>query len=267
MTTKDWLRSATAQLKDAKIDTARLDALVLLGDLLNKNSAQLLAMPEVTLTVEQQQGLAEQLKRRQQHEPLAYIRGKSEFYGREFAVNKHVLVPRPETEAMIDLFKALPKAAQKAVVDVGTGSGALAITVACELGEVQVIATDISPGALKVARQNCVKHQATVDLKEADLIEGVRLPLEATILANLPYVPDNYQINQAATHEPKLALFAGPDGLDLYQRLFKQLNAQKHRGYLLTESLPFQHHYLAQLARRHGYALENRQDLIQVFSC
>jgi release factor glutamine methyltransferase len=262
-----WLRQTTQQLTDAGIETARLDAFVLLQDLLNKNSAQLLAEPDTPLTNEQVRELKKAVARREKHEPLAYIRGKTEFYGREFAVNQDVLVPRPETETMIELFLKLPKNAKKTVVDVGTGSGAIAITVACELHEVQVLATDISPEALKVARQNCVKHQATVDLHKTDLIKGLQLPAGATVLANLPYVPVNYAgLNKAATQEPAVALFAGPDGLDLYKSLFEQLEAHGHKGYLLTEALSFQHHHLARLARSYGYVLEARQDFIQVFA-
>ena len=266
MKTSQFIQQATKQLTAAGIETARLDALVLLQDLLNKNSAQLLAEPDTPLTDEQVSELTKAVARRQTHEPLAYIRGKSEFFGREFTVNKDVLVPRPETEAMIELFLKLPKAAHKTVVDVGAGSGAIAITVACELHEVQILATDISPEALKVARQNCVKHQATVDLRKTDLIKDLQLPARATVLANLPYVPENYAINQAAAQEPAVALFAGPDGLDLYKRLFEQLKAAQHTGYLLTEALPAQHHHLATLARSYDYVLEAAQDFIQVFT-
>lgn len=266
MTVNDWLLAATEELTAANIETARLDALVLLSDELNKNSAQLLAAPDVILSKPQLQGLEADLERRKQHEPLAYIRQKSEFFGREFAVNQDVLIPRPETETMIELALKLPPAARKSFVDVGTGSGAIAITLACELGAVQVLATDISPAALAVARGNCVKHQATVDLHQADLLKDVPLPDGVTVVANLPYVPDNYTINPAAAHEPPLALFAGPDGLDLYRRLFEQLKAANHRGYVLTEALPAQHHYLAQLARSYGYTQEDRQDFIQVFA-
>jgi release factor glutamine methyltransferase len=265
MLVHSWLTAATKQLSDAGVPTARLDALVLLADLLNKNSAQVLANSGTPLSIEQQSVLAAQLERRQKHEPLAYIRGHAEFYGREFVVSPAVLVPRPESEAMIEQLKALPATAQQVIIDVGTGSGALAITAACELHETLVTATDIDPECLKIARQNAKEHQATVDLKQADLLKGVSVPALATILANLPYVPDNYAINQAATHEPALALFAGPDGLDLYRKLFEQLKDAQHRGYLITEALPSQHHHLAQLARSYNYLQEAKEDFIQVF--
>jgi release factor glutamine methyltransferase len=258
-----WLARTTKQLKEKGISTPRLDALVLLGDELNKNSAQLLASPDLELSNEQQQRLELLVKRRKQHEPLAYIRGKCEFYGREFYVNRDVLVPRPETETMIEMLKSLPSSAQKSVVDVGTGSGAIAITVACELSDVAVLATDIDANCLKVARQNCSKHQLAIDLVRANLLEAVKIPHAATILANLPYVPDEYTINESALKEPKLAIFGGQDGLDLYRQLFKQLGG--HHGYVLTESLPFQHGSLAQIAQGAGYRLEATDDFIQLF--
>ncbi len=263
MTVNDWLLNATKELAEANIQTARLDALVLLSDMLNKNSAQLLAAPELIVSTEQQQRLNEQILRRKSHEPLAYIRRKCEFYGREFIVNQHVLVPRPETETMIELLKKLPKQNRQAVVDVGTGSGAIAITVACELGAVQVIATDIDPECLKVARQNAVKHQATIDFVNTDLVLGVTIPDSATILANLPYVPNAHAVNEAATHEPTKAIFGGQDGLDYYRTLFKQLNS--HMGYVLAEALPSQHGQLQKIAGDSGYSLLNTDDFIQVF--
>jgi release factor glutamine methyltransferase len=222
-----------------------------------------LAEPDAPLSNEQQQRLDGLLERRKQHEPLAYIRQKCEFYDREFYVSQDVLVPRPETETMIELVKELRS---KAVVDVGTGSGAIAITVACELHEVQVLATDIDAKCLKVARQNCAKHQATVDLIQTNLVDDIKLPKDAVILANLPYVPDEHTINQAALHEPKLAIFGGQDGLKLYRELFGQLKDKKHRGYVLTESLPPQHAELAKVAHKAGYKLLRTDDFIQLFS-
>lgn len=266
MTIDKWLKNAVRRFKKHDIPTARLDALVLLEDTLNTDRAQLLAHPETTLTNEQQKHLATLISRRSTHEPLAYIRGKTEFYGRDFILTPAVLEPRPESETMIDLLKKLPPEARKAVIDVGTGSGALAITAALELGTVQIIATDIDTACLVVARQNCQKHKVTIDLKQADLIEDITLPIGTTILANLPYVPDSYHINEAAAMEPRLAIFGGEDGLDLYHRLFNQLASQTNKpAYVLTESLPFQHQALAKIAKQHGYTILQAQDFIQIF--
>lgn len=266
MTVSQWLKTATAQLNIAGIGTARLDATVLLADVLNKNSAQVLAHTDQPLAAEHIKLLNKQLKRRASHEPLAYIRGRTEFYGREFIVNKHVLEPRPETETMIDLALKLPGIQGSCVVDVGTGSGAIAITLACELHEVQVLATDIDPNCLKVARANADKHQATIVYSKMNLLEALKLPKDYTILANLPYVPATHTINQAAMQEPSLAIFGGPDGLDLYRQLFEQISGTTKPRYILTESLPPQHVSLAKIAAYEGYRLKTTDDFIQVFT-
>lgn len=267
MTTSNWLAQATTELTAANIGTARLDALVLLEDELGKDRAHILAHPEVELNPEQLQTLQGQITQRKAHQPLAYIRGKTEFYGREFIITPEVLEPRPESETMIELLKTLPPDARQTIVDVGTGSGALAITAALELVTVQAIATDIDPSCLVVARKNCEKHKTTVELIETNLIEGLKIPANTTLLANLPYVPNDYTINDAATMEPKLAIFGGVDGLDLFRELFKQARGQAHPPVaILTESLPFQHEALAKIAAESGYVQDTEDDFIQVFS-
>ncbi len=267
-TTSKWLVESSTLLSKAGIATSRLDCLVLLEDCLSKDRAHLLAHPEEKLNTEQISTLRSQIIRREKHEPLAYIRGKTEFYGRDFAITHAVLEPRPETETMIDLLKQLEPVARKTVIDVGTGSGAIGITAAIELGEVQVLATDIDPNCLKIARQNCIKHKATVALIETDLLKGVSAPKGATILSNLPYVPNDFVINQAALHEPRIAIFGGPDGLDLYRKLFRQIKESGVKPtYILTESLPTQHKKLAAVANESGFGLAKSVDFIQLFSC
>lgn len=266
-TINKWLTAATQQLQHANIGTARLDALVLLEDCLGVDRAYILAHPETVISRSQQTTLSRQLARRAAHEPLAYIRCKTEFYGRDFIVSPAVLEPRPESETMIEQLLTLPRNHINTVVDVGTGSGALAITAALELGTVGVMATDIDPDCLKVARLNCKKHAATVDLHQTDLIDGLQLPAGTVLLANLPYVPDSYQINQAAMKEPRLAIFGGVDGLDLFRTLFAQAQSQATPPtWVLTESLPFQHPTLAQIATEHGYQQISDEDFIQTFS-
>lgn len=266
-TINNWLQAATEQLQQAGIGTARLDALVLLEDCLGANRARLLAHPEAAITKGQLLRLNQQLARRELHEPLAYIRGKTEFYGRDFVVSPAVLEPRPESETMIEQLLTLPRSHLTSVVDVGTGSGALAVTAALELGTVDVMATDIDPDCLEVARQNCKKHAAAVDFRQTNLIDGLQSPSGTVLLANLPYVPDSYQINQAALQEPHLAIFGGSDGLDLFRELFTQTKAQNTQPtWIITESLPFQHQSLAQIAAEHGYQQIAEEDFIQTFS-
>lgn len=270
LTVSQWLKQASKQLTTAGIGTARLDALVLLSDSLDKNRAHLLAHPELKLTHEQQYELQKLLDRRLAHEPLAYIRGKTEFYGREFNLNKDVLEPRPESEAMFDLLKGLPSISTEShIIDVGTGSGALAITAKLEFPETTVSAIDINAKCLVVARSNAQKHHVNIDFIHSDLLTNIEslIPTQPCILlANLPYVPDSYQVNEAASHEPKRAIFGGADGLTLYRRLFKQL-AELHDipFFVFTEALPFQHSELENIARTQNFNIVTQEDFIQVF--
>lgn len=273
MTVNEFLRLNIKRLEAADVPSARLDCLVLLEDALDKDRGYLLAHPELALHNKQLKKLDSQIERRAQHEPLAFVRGKTEFYGREFYVNKRVLEPRPESETMIDLLKNLisknrPWKTWK-IADVGTGSGALAITAKLEIPDAEVVATDIDPACLKVARKNSKKLGAAVKFLQGDLLEPV-VPLPTAhyiLLCNLPYVPDNFTINQAAMNEPRQAIFGGSDGLDLYRRLFAHIERLPQKPQcILTESLPFQHEKLAEISQTAGYGLQTSQDFIQVFA-
>lgn len=267
MTVSECLQHSTKVLTQAGIATARLDALVLLEDILHTNRAQLLAEPAMNVTPEQQEELSIALARRTRHEPLSYIRGKTEFYGRAFSLNRHVLEPRAESEAIIDLLKTSHLPAHPIIVDVGTGSGALAITAKLELPHADVFGIDIDRACLSIANQNATTLRADCTFLEGDLLQP--LPSDIiphALLCNLPYVPDDFQINAAAMHEPRLAIFGGPDGLDLYRMLFAQVQARELPNLLVfTESLPRQHAALANIAAAHGYAQTDEVDFIQVF--
>lgn len=259
---------AVRQLNEASISTARLDVLVLLEDCTSHDRAYLLAHPELQLSDAAIATLEQQIKRRADHEPLAYIRGRTEFYGREFIINSHVLEPRPESETIIELLKALPLATVTTVIDVGTGSGALAITAALELPDIQTMAIDIDAECLKVARQNSEHHNAGVKIVQGDLLSPLvgSQPDKYALLCNLPYVPESFHINQAATHEPPLAIFGGPDGLAVYRKLFKQISDLQIKPlYVITESMPPQHEQLIALAAVHSYAVWRQDDFVHVF--
>lgn len=279
-TTNHWLKQATDQLKAAGVSSARLDTLVLLEDATGKDRSWLLAHPEQNIVSCLRKGrtlaqLQKQVQRRTQHEPLAYIRGKSEFYGRDFQVTPDTLEPRPETETIIDLLKQIVSKEKRAtskeltIADIGTGSGCLAITAKLECSAARVYATDISEECLEVASKNAKHLGASVEFLRGNLLEPVtaHCSLLTALLCNLPYVPDGHTINQAAMFEPKMAIFGGPDGLDLYRELFTQLKQLASvPAYILTESLPFQHTELAQIAESAGYKLKTSQDFIQLFS-
>jgi release factor glutamine methyltransferase len=288
MTIKNWLVSSQNILHKAAISSDRLDCLILLEDATQKDRAWLLAHPEVELAELGAIGptyhkLQSQIERRARHEPLAYIRSKTEFYGREFMVNNHTLEPRPETETMIELFLNLAKDSglgtrDFTVVDVGTGSGAIAITAKLELPDATVYATDIDKKCIETAKQNAGKLTADVTFLQGNLLEPILSttyhlpPTKLVILANLPYVPDSHTINQAAMFEPRHAIFGGVDGLDLYREMFTQLTNLKSKVHnpkaiqIFTESLPFQHTELATIAKSHGFKLHKTEDLIQVFT-
>ncbi len=267
----EFLASAIQQLSAAGISTARLDCLVLLEDVLNTNRTQILAHPERKLTEVEAHKLDAMLARRSNHVPLAYVRGKTEFYGRDFAINTHVLEPRPESETMLDMLQELAPA-PRTIVDVGTGSGALAITAKRLVPNAIVYAIDIDDKCLQLAKRNATSLNADITFLSGNLIEPLRdVPLNTPLilLCNLPYVPDEFHINRAATHEPRLALFGGPDGLDLYRQLFVQITGQSshHRPEaILAESLPPQHEVLASIAANHGYRMSHELDFIQLFT-
>ena len=263
MTINSWLKQAQITLETAGITTARLDCLVLLEDVSNHDRSWILAYPDYELQGSEIEILNTKIAQRATHLPLAYLRGKAEFYGREFQVTPHTLVPRPETETLIELLKSLNLAPGTRLLDVGTGSGAIAITAYLELQGVHVSACDIDPECLEVARSNAAGLDAEVHFFESDLL--TRTEPQDAVVANLPYVPDNFEINLAASHEPRHALFGGPDGLDLYRRMFEQL-ADAPARYVLTESLPPQHETLAAIAKAAGFSLDKTDDFIQLFS-
>jgi release factor glutamine methyltransferase len=273
MTVNDWLNATIDTFGTHGIDSARLDAMILLGDEIGHDKAWLIAHPEHVLQIENINNLSTKVMQRCTHIPLAYIRGYVEFYGRQFLVNSHVLVPRPETEAMIDLllslFSQTAESTNTIAIDVGTGSGAIAITAQLECPELRTLAIDIDSHCLEVATQNAEHLGATVAFKQGDLLDSLsQRDLAAdtvVLLANLPYVPSSYPINKAAAHEPSLALFSGQDGLDHYRALFKQAGSIHNKLYILTESLDTQHNSLYALAQENGYELLKSEGLVQLF--
>lgn len=266
MKANDWLVKATKQLEQAGIGTARLDALVLLEDITGVDRAKLLAEPGLEISASQAKKLKNLFSQRAQHIPLAYIRGITEFYGREFLITPAVLEPRPESETIIDLLKNLSGLpAQPRIGDVGTGSGALGITAKLELPEARLELIEIDPEALEVVKTNVDKFTLEIPVIESDLLATTTTAYEV-LLCNLPYVPDDYRINTAALHEPRLAIFGGPDGLDVYRKLFKQLAPRPIKPlYILSESLPWEHAKLKAIAQSAGYRMAQEIDFIQLF--
>lgn len=264
MKISEWLFTAMAKLGDAGVDSPRRDALVLLEDTLEKDRSWVLAHPEYEIQNDALEAVNKLIQRRINREPLAYIRKKAWFYGRFFYVNESVLVPRPESEAFIDLVK---KCRPKSVLEIGTGSGCIAITLALELENTSITATDTSTTALDVARKNIAKHRVKISLKENYLLDGLLLDsAPEALVANLPYVPDGLITSPEIEVEPKEALFAGESGMDLYESLWGQVFSAPYKPrYIFTESLESQHSHMSMLAAQSSYSVAKSEGLIQKF--
>jgi release factor glutamine methyltransferase len=237
------LRDAAARLTQSGSETPRLDAEVLLGHVLRVDRATLLAGPEAGVGPERAHEFEELVERRASGEPVSYIRGLKEFYGLAFTVDPRALIPRPETETLVELALArisealtsAPRSESTPLVawDVGTGSGAIVVAIAVECrrrgygGDVRFRATDASAEALALAVENAVAHGVAdaIDFATADLTDAPdRAPVEL-LLANLPYIPTGElpTLPVAASFEPVTALDGGYDGLDVVRRLIGQL--------------------------------------------
>jgi len=252
---KEWLAQATKTLSAAGIPSARLDALLFLSDTLRQSKSWLLAHDDEPLHPAQLAALQSALEARRDRQPVAYIRGHQEFYGREFRVTPTTLIPRPESEEGIELLKSLQPLAGQTIIDVGTGTGCLAITAALELPSVRVIACDISPEALKVAAHNAQALKASVTFFKSDLLAAISQPVEV-IIANLPYVDPSWERSAETEFEPSLALFAEHEGLALIYKLITQTTTKlKDSGALLLEADPQQHAAIAQAAVHAGFTV------------
>ena len=224
---------ATQDFKTRGIESPRLDAELILCDVLGLTRTQLIIDYDRELEDPELVKLRAMIQRRRTREPMAYLRGHREFYGREFAVDRRVLVPRPDTETLIDV--ALKRTAERSlgtrILDLCTGSGAIAITLAKERRTARVLGTDISEDALAVARQNARTLGAyNVGFVAADLFEGVGLVLDRAgmrrrfelVVSNPPYIPSEEigtLMADVRDHEPRLALDGGADGLDFLKRI------------------------------------------------
>ncbi|MCA9338881.1 HemK family protein methyltransferase, partial [Candidatus Saccharibacteria bacterium] len=190
-------------------------------------------------------------------------RGYKEFYGRNFTVNNTVLIPRPESEIIIEILKEIVLDTQT-IIDVGTGSGALAITAKLELPQANVFASDISEEALSIAKQNAQKLNANVIFLKSDLLKETN-DAYSVIVANLPYVDRNWDYSFETKFEPSLALFAKDNGLDLIKKLIAQTQKKlPSGGFLLLEADPRQHQVVLDFAKEHGLSLFKKQDFIVV---
>jgi release factor glutamine methyltransferase len=242
MTVHDAVTAAAAKFAADSLlsDQARRDAELLLMHRLQISRAALRAHPQRELTSPQEAAFAADVERRLCHEPIQYITGEQEFYGLALRVTPAVLIPRPETEHLVEaVLERLPKDRTIAILDIGTGSGAIAVALAVHLPQAMVTALDLSATALEVARANAAAHSVgeRIHFLESDLLEGVNAERFDAIVSNPPYIPSGERATlhpQVREHEPPQALFAGAAGLDIYERLIPQARSALLPGGLLA---------------------------------
>ena len=249
-------RDAIARLVAAGDATAVLDADLLLAHALAVRKEDLYAHPEAPLTEPAARSFDALVDRRARGEPVAYLRGVKEFYGLELVVSPAVLIPRPETEVLVEVaVRYLATREAPLVCDLGTGSGAVAIALAVELPLARVIAVDSAEEALAIARDNALRHDVVdhVEFRRGDLFEAVREPLDA-VVANLPYLTSAEVEDARGTSiafEPRAALDGGPDGLDVLRRAIADLPSRlAPRGLAFFECAPSQAEEVAFLLRK-----------------
>ena len=244
MQVKQALTQAIEQLERAEQGSPRMNAEVLLMFVLGCDRAYLYAHPERELTPDQQERYEQAIARRADGYPSQYIAGHQEFWGLDLIVNPSVLIPRPETEHIVETVLALVADInrQTKLIDVGTGSGAIALALAKSLPNARVFASDVSPAAIEVARLNAARLEldGRIEFIESDILAAVKRDASFDfVVSNPPYVPlseaDTVQ-DVVKKSEPKMAVFAGGDGLDVIRRLIPQAReALAPGGYLVME--------------------------------
>jgi release factor glutamine methyltransferase len=257
-TLREEIAGASASLEEVGCDSPRLDAELLLAHVLGVDRSQLVIRGNEEAGPDDRTRYLALLSRRASREPVAYILGRKAFRDLTFAVDPRVLIPRPETELLVEVGLTLPPGVR--VADVGTGSGAVALALKQERPDLDVVGVDISSGALSVARMNTQRLGLEVEWLEGDLLEGVSAD---AVLANLPYVADDELLPpDVAAYEPRLALLGGPDGLDVVRRLIEQAGRAARVRLIALEIGHTQAHATAALLDQAGFGqLERLADL------
>jgi release factor glutamine methyltransferase len=239
VTVRTALLQATSRLASAS-SNPHLDADLLLRHVLQKNRAWVLAHPDVLLQLPEQKAYASLIARRAAHEPVQYITGEQEFYGLRLIVTPAVLIPRPETEHLVQAvldWAATQETKALRVADIGTGSGAIAIALAHTQPLLDLDAVDLSHSALQIAKSNASAHGVAGRIRfvQSDLLHALADVRFDAIVANPPYIPAAEMLEAQVTEwEPHLALFAGADGLSIFRRLIPEASAVLKDGGLLA---------------------------------
>jgi release factor glutamine methyltransferase len=234
MTVKEALAEAYGQLEAGKVSSSRIDAQLLLAYVLEKDRAWLVAHDNESLDQEDLDAFSSLVAKRSKHTPVVHLTGKREFYGLEFEITPDVLTPRVETEQMVEwAIKYAPQNSK--LIDIGTGSGAIALAIKKHRPDLEVWATDVSDKELNVAKRNAKKLKLNIKLIQSDLFASIQDSF-STVVTNLPYLRDDADLMPEVQKEPAVALFGGEDGLELYRKFLQQLPSHLEKnGYLFTE--------------------------------
>jgi release factor glutamine methyltransferase len=276
-TLAEGLLQATDYLFSAGLEFPRDDAELILATVTESSRTCLISHPEQALTSQQELVLWRWLEKRAEHYPIQYMRGCQEFYGREFLVSREVLVPRPETELLIDVSLSLLEGRRPLrILDIGTGSGCIAITLLLEKASLSAVATDIMPAALTVARANAARRNCghRLTLLQGDVaqpLEDQRVKFDL-IVSNPPYVALSEKESVAkavAEYEPGVALYGGETGLDLFEKIFTQASRLlASNGHLVLELGPAQQAAVVDLGQAFGWIKHAlRKDLVGMDRC
>lgn len=236
MTVLEILQSTTAYFKKREIENPRLNAEHLLAHVLERKRIELYLEFERALTEEELAPLRELVRRRGQGEPLQHLLGTVEFCGRVFLCDKRGLVPRPETEELVELIlRSTGNHQPSTILDVGTGSGVIALSLAARFPEAKITATDISDDALALAQENAARLGLQVTFEKTNLLDGIDDRFDL-IVANLPYIAtgDRPTLSREVLHDPEVALFSGERGTEMICKLIDAAREQLRAGGLLA---------------------------------
>ncbi len=242
MTISDALEQAAERLRDSGVSESRREAASLLAFVLQKDAAFLIAHPEYDLSADEINTFEQYLNRRANHEPFQYIVGRQEFYHLDFEVSPDVLIPRPETEILVECaINILSGLENPRLCEIGVGSGCISVSILNAVGSASAVGVDISQGALAVARRNSERHKVDrrLELIKGDVFDGINARTFDLIVSNPPYIPrDHLDSLQAEVRdfEPRVALDGGANGLSIIERIIQ--NSQgflKDQGILLLE--------------------------------
>ncbi|MGI6612347.1 MAG: peptide chain release factor N(5)-glutamine methyltransferase [Candidatus Nanosyncoccaceae bacterium] len=267
-----WLEQASQYLKSNGIVTPQLDSELILAHVLNVERINLHTHPEATLTIDEQKIANRLLQKRAVSYPVAYITGQKEFFGYDFIVSPDVLIPRPETEELVEQAINISKtidARPIKIADVGCGSGVIGLSLSLELNQLEIpyrtTLSDIDPKALEICRQNQIKLGAmNTKVIRNNLLENITEKYDI-ITANLPYVSTAWEIGAEVEFEPKSALFADDNGLTLISQLIDQIKDQRNlhpNGWLILESDPRQQKLITEKLQRNDFKNIKRTNYI-----